>query len=66
MNMNLVNDAFGLFIETEPLQHMDTDHPMFKELYDKECQIFVLFNQMTEEDHIEYRKKVAEYMVDHN
>jgi len=66
MNMNLVNEAFGLFIESHPLDMMDADDPRFEELYQKECQIFVLFDKMTEEEHSEYRKKVTEFIYNRN
>jgi hypothetical protein len=64
--MNLVNEAFGLFIESHPLDMMDADDPRFEELYQKECQIFVLFDKMTEEEHSEYRKKVTEFIYNRN
>ena len=58
MNNNLVLEAFVLFVETMPLENMDADHPMFNELYEKECQIFELFGRMTDDDKVAYRKAV--------
>jgi hypothetical protein len=58
MNTQLVQDAVNLFIETMPLEDMAADHPMFWELYDKECKIFELFGHMTEDEHNTYRKAV--------
>ena len=55
VNEQLVQDAVDLFIETRSLESMDAEHPMFNELYKKECQLYVLFGQMTEEDGNEYR-----------
>ena len=39
---------------------MAADHPMFGELYEKECKIFDLFGHMTEDEHDMYRKAVIE------
>ena len=58
MSTQLVQDAIKLFIETMPLETMDAEHPMFWELYDKECKIFELFGHMTEDEHNAYRKEV--------
>ena len=55
VNEQLVQDAVNLFIETRSLESMDAEHPMFEELYQKECQLYVLFGQMTEEESNEYR-----------
>jgi hypothetical protein len=55
VNEQLVQDAVNLFIETIPLENMDAEHLMFNELYEKECQLYVLFGQMTEEEGNEYR-----------
>ena len=61
MKSELVKKAFGLFIETLPLETMNPDNPQFKELYEKECQIFELFPLMSEEEHEEYRELAASY-----
>jgi hypothetical protein len=37
---------------------MDAEHPMFEELYQKECQLYVLFGSMSEDDANEYRTVV--------
>lgn len=66
MNMNLVNEAFGLFIDTLPLESMDVTHPKFEELYEKECRIYTLFRQMNEEELAEYREKVVKFEGDRN
>lgn len=55
MNEQLVQEAVDLFIETLPLQDMDADHPMFNELYEKECRIYVLLGMMTDDESNEYR-----------
>jgi hypothetical protein len=55
VNEQLVQEAVDLFIETLPLENMDAEDPMFNKLYDKECQLYVLFGQMTEEEGNEYR-----------
>lgn len=54
----LVQEALNLFIETMPLEDMDADHPMFNELYEKECRIFTLFGMMTDDEMSEYRSVV--------
>jgi hypothetical protein len=59
--MYLVQEAISLFIETLPLESMNPEHPMFEELYEKECQIFRLFNQMTPTELAEYRTQVSSY-----
>lgn len=59
MNTQLVQEAFDLFVETMPLETMYPDHPMFEELYEKECKIFELFGRMTDDEHAEYRRKVS-------
>jgi hypothetical protein len=58
MNTQLVQEALDLFIETMPLEDMAADHPMFNELYEKECKIFDLFGHMTEDEHNSYREAV--------
>ena len=58
MKSQLVQEAVDLYIETMPLQNMDADHPMFDELYEKECQIFVLFGKMSDDESNEYRTVV--------
>ncbi len=55
MNEQLVQEAVDLFIETLPLQDMDADHPMFNELYEKECRIYVLLGMMTDDESNQYR-----------
>ena len=58
MNNNLALEAFELFVETMTLETMSPDHPMFNELYEKECKIFELFGRMTDDEHNAYRKAV--------
>ena len=58
MNTQLVQEALDLFVQTMPLEDMAADHPMFEELYEKECKIFDLFGYMTEDEHNAYRKAV--------
>ena len=58
MNTQLVQEALDLFVQTMPLEDMAADHPMFEELYEKECKIFELFGHMTEDEHNIYRKVV--------
>jgi hypothetical protein len=55
VNEQLVQDAVNLFIETRSLESMDAEHPMFEELYQKECQLYVLFGSMSDDDINEYR-----------
>ena len=56
--MRLVQEAINLFIETMPIETMSPEHPMFWELYEKECKIFELLNRMTDEEHATYRTHV--------
>jgi|688.fasta_scaffold592499_1 hypothetical protein len=56
--MSLVKEAVDLFVETMPMETMSPDHPMFWELYEKECQILELLNRMTDEEHASYRAYV--------
>lgn len=58
MKSELVQKALDLFVQTMPLEDMAADHPMFWELYEKECKIFELFGHMTEDEHDTYRKAV--------
>ena len=58
MSTQLVQEALDLFVQTMPLEDMAADHPMFYQLYDKECKIFELFGHMTEDEHNAYRKAV--------
>jgi hypothetical protein len=58
INEQLVQEAVDLFIETKSLESMDAEHPMFEELYQKECQLYVLFGSMSEDDANEYRTVV--------
>ena len=58
MSTPLVQEALDLFVQTMPLEDMAADHPMFDELYDKECRIFELFGHMTEGERNTYRKAV--------
>ena len=58
MSTQLVQEALDLFVQTMPLEDMAADHPMFNELYEKECKIFELFGHMTEDEHNMYRKAV--------
>jgi hypothetical protein len=63
MKTQLVQKAVDLFIETLPLDTMNPEHPLFEQLYDKECMIFTLFGQMSEEELEEYRQQVAPYKI---
>ena len=58
MKTPLVQEALDLFVQTMPMEDMAADHPMFWELYEKECKIFELFGHMTEDEHDAYRKEV--------
>jgi hypothetical protein len=58
MKTPLVQEALDLFVQTMPMEDMAADHPMFWELYEKECKIFELFGHMTEDEHDTYRKAV--------
>jgi hypothetical protein len=58
MYNNLALEAFVLFVQTMPLENMAADHPMFNELYEKECQIFELYGHMTDDEKDAYRKAV--------
>ena len=58
MNTQLVQKAVNLFVETIELDTMDTENPQFEELYQKECQIYTLFEQMTENELDRYRAAV--------
>ena len=55
INEELVQEAVNLFIETRLSDDMDAEHPMFKELYEKECKIFQLFGRMNDDEMNEYR-----------
>ena len=61
MKSQLVQEAVDLFIETLPLEDMPAEHPMFDELYEKECRIFTLFGMMTDDENNEYRT-VIQYL----
>ena len=60
MNTKLIDDAFGLFVETMPLETMDinVDSHRWHDLYSKECKLFDLLRQMNEEETVEYQYKV--------
>ena len=58
INEQLVQEAVNLFIETKSLESMDAEHPMFEELYQKECQLYVLFSSMSDDDTNEFRTVV--------
>ena len=58
MNTQLVQKAVNLFVETIELDTMDAENPQFTELYEKECQIYKLFEQMTESELDRYRSTV--------
>jgi hypothetical protein len=58
MNTQLVQDAVNLFVETIELDTMAAEDPRFMELYEKECQIYILFEQMTEDELNRYRSAV--------
>jgi hypothetical protein len=58
MNTQLVQKAVNLFVETIELDTIDTENPRFTELYEKECQIYKLFEQMTENELDRYRSAV--------
>ena len=58
MNTQLVQKAVNLFVETIELETMDTENPRFMELYEKECQIYTLFGQMTENELDRYKAAV--------
>ena len=58
MNTQLVQKAVNLFVETIELETMDAENPRFMELYEKECQIYTLFGQMTENELDRYRAAV--------
>ena len=58
MNTQLVQDAVNLFVETIELDTMDAENPRFNKLYEKECQIYKLFGQMTENELDRYRSAV--------
>ena len=63
MSTPLVQEALDLFVQTMQLEDMDADHPMFKELYEKECEIFELFGYMTDEEHYAYREAVQKLLA---
>lgn len=54
VNEQLVQDAVNLFVETRSLESMDAEHLMFEELYQKECQLYVI-GSMSDDDMNEYR-----------
>jgi len=58
MNTQLVQKAVNLFVETIELDTIDVENPRFVELYEKECQIYKLFEQMTESELDRYRSAV--------
>jgi hypothetical protein len=60
MNTKLIDDAFGLFIETMPLETLDinADSHRWHDLYAKECKLFDLMRQMNSEELEEYQHKV--------
>jgi hypothetical protein len=58
MKSELVQKALDLFVQTIPMETMSADHPMFWELYEKECQIFPLLERMTDVEKNTYRLSV--------
>jgi len=60
MNTKLIDDAFGLFVETMPLETLDinADSHRWHDLYSKECKLFDLMRQMNSEELEEYQHKV--------
>lgn len=57
VNEILVKEAVDLYIETLPLAstNIETESAKWHDLYSKECYLFTLLRDMTEEDAIEYR-----------
>jgi hypothetical protein len=59
VNEQLVQEAVDLFNETKIMDSLDINNEyeanIFRKLYDKECQIYVLFGRMNEEEMNEYR-----------
>ena len=59
VNEELVQEAVDLFNETKIMDSLDVNNDyeakLFNKLYDKECQLYVLFGRMTEDDMNEYR-----------
>ncbi len=60
MNTKLIDDAFGLFVETMPLETLDinADSHRWHDLYSKECKLFDLMRQMNHDELEEYQYKV--------
>jgi len=59
INEQLVQEAVDLFNETKIMDTLDVNNDyeakIFNKLYEKECQIYVLFGLMNEEEMNEYR-----------
>ena len=53
--LTTLHQALILFIETIPLENMQGDELEFHALCEKECEIFSLFDKMTEEELEKYR-----------
>jgi len=57
-SMSPVEQAVRLFIETIPLEKIDTQDPRFHELYEKECKLFSLMAEFTIKETSEYKKRI--------
>jgi hypothetical protein len=61
MNKKLIKQAVQLFTETMDMEKVDIDTESHKwhDLYSKECQLFAIFPNFTEEEAAEYRIRVS-------
>jgi hypothetical protein len=57
---NIVTTAYSLLLEVLAIEKYE-DEIRFGEAYEKECQIFDLFNKMTEEEMEQYRALAAKH-----
>jgi hypothetical protein len=55
---NIVTTTYSLLLEVLAIEK---DETRFEEAYEKECQIFDLFNKMTEEEMEQYRALAAKH-----
>ena len=60
MNTQTIDEAVELFLETMPLSGMSSYDPLFKNLFEKECNLFSILQRMSKEELQSYRDQVKE------
>ena len=57
----IVTTAYQLFLDTVTLESTPYDHPEFHNMYAKECQLFDLMRQFTDEESTLYVQLLCEW-----